>query len=108
VVVLESAKVVGGRTRSTKLEHLDPQAPKASYGGTWVMLDNEDLLSLSHEVKAAEEKARFELTDLTALSFAAGVLTVPAPALSKHEPRCCQHQELRSASVLAPEGALVF
>lgn len=54
VVILESDGEVGGRTRSFRLPaSVIPDTPQVSYGGTWVMLDNDDLIGLSQEVRAA-------------------------------------------------------
>nr|BAJ93089.1 predicted protein [Hordeum vulgare subsp. vulgare] len=54
VIVLESAAKFGGRTRSrdpgAELTSVDPNAGHISYGGTWVMLDNHDLLSLTWDL----------------------------------------------------------
>ena len=53
-MILESDDVLGGRTRSTRLQSLPDNAPLLSYGGTWVVLDNDDLISLSEEVRRGE------------------------------------------------------
>ena len=54
VIVLDSASKFGGRTRSRdpfpEMKPFDDKAGHISYGGTWVMLDNHALLSLSWDL----------------------------------------------------------
>jgi len=49
VVVLEADSEKGGRTRSMDF-FKDKKSPKVSYGGTWVMLEDEELIALSNEI----------------------------------------------------------
>ena len=51
VVILEADSVAGGRTRSTVLDKLPATAPPVSYGGTWVILQDDSLVGLSNEVR---------------------------------------------------------